>query len=85
MSKDKYERPKPHVKIGTIGHTDYGKTSLTAAITKLLSMPADKETLSLMDNEFIQKDNVDDLPGITLKTQTNCKKSHHKKKKRKKK
>ena len=37
MAKKKFERTKPHVNIGTIGHIDHGKTSLTAAITKYLS------------------------------------------------
>ncbi|WP_254171391.1 GTP-binding protein, partial [Clostridioides difficile] len=36
MAKAKYERTKPHVNIGTIGHVDHGKTTLTAAITKTL-------------------------------------------------
>ena len=38
MAKAKFERTKPHVNIGTIGHVDHGKTTLTAAITKTLSM-----------------------------------------------
>ncbi|MGC8727758.1 MAG: GTP-binding protein, partial [Elusimicrobiales bacterium] len=37
MSKAKFERTKPHVNVGTIGHVDHGKTTLTAAITKVLS------------------------------------------------
>ena len=37
MSKARFERTKPHVNIGTIGHVDHGKTSLTSAITKVLS------------------------------------------------
>ncbi len=37
MSKEKFLRDKPHVNIGTIGHVDHGKTSLTAAITKILA------------------------------------------------
>ena len=37
MAKEKFERTKPHVNIGTIGHVDHGKTTLTAAITKVLS------------------------------------------------
>ena len=37
MSKKKFERSKPHVNIGTIGHIDHGKTTLTAAITKVLA------------------------------------------------
>jgi elongation factor Tu len=35
MSKEKFERNKPHVNVGTIGHVDHGKTTLTAAITKV--------------------------------------------------
>ena len=38
MAKQKFERTKPHVNIGTIGHVDHGKTTLTAAITKVLAM-----------------------------------------------
>ncbi|MBQ7044856.1 MAG: elongation factor Tu, partial [Clostridia bacterium] len=38
MAKEKFERSKPHVNIGTIGHVDHGKTTLTAAITKTLAM-----------------------------------------------
>ena len=37
MAKEKYERTKPHVNVGTIGHVDHGKTTLTAAITTALS------------------------------------------------
>ena len=37
MAKEKFERTKPHCNIGTIGHVDHGKTTLTAAITKTLS------------------------------------------------
>ena len=39
MGKAKFERTKPHVNIGTIGHIDHGKTTLTAAITKYLAIP----------------------------------------------
>ncbi|RMH32837.1 MAG: elongation factor Tu, partial [Acidobacteria bacterium] len=37
MTKERFDRSKPHVNIGTIGHVDHGKTTLTAAITKVLS------------------------------------------------
>ena len=37
MAKEKFERDKPHVNVGTIGHIDHGKTTLTAAITKILA------------------------------------------------
>ncbi|HAN42920.1 MAG TPA: elongation factor Tu, partial [Sphaerochaeta sp.] len=38
MAKEKFERTKPHVNVGTIGHVDHGKTTLTAAITKTLAL-----------------------------------------------
>ena len=66
MAKAKFERTKPHVNIGTIGHVDHGKTTLTAAITK---------TLSLNDSniEFLAYDQIDNAPeekarGITINT-----------------
>ncbi|MFZ1860150.1 MAG: GTP-binding protein, partial [Candidatus Competibacter sp.] len=37
MSKEKFERSKPHVNVGTIGHVDHGKTTLTAAITRVMA------------------------------------------------
>jgi len=40
MAKQKFERTKPHVNIGTIGHVDHGKTTLTAAITQVLALRA---------------------------------------------
>ena len=43
MAKAKFERTKPHVNIGTIGHVDHGKTTLTAAITKVLVSPERQE------------------------------------------
>ncbi len=65
MAKQKYERTKPHVNIGTIGHVDHGKTTLTAAITKVL---ADAGL-----SNFIDYDNIDKAPeererGITIAT-----------------
>ena len=52
MAKAKFERTKPHVNIGTIGHVDHGKTTLTAAITKTLSLANGSEFLdySQIDN-----------------------------------
>ena len=41
MAKEKFERTKPHINIGTIGHVDHGKTTLTAAITKVLNLEGD--------------------------------------------
>ena len=65
MAKGKFERNKPHVNIGTIGHVDHGKTSLTAAITKILSESGKAE--------FKAYDQIDGAPeererGITIST-----------------
>ena len=43
MAKQKFERTKPHVNVGTIGHVDHGKTTLTAAITKVLALQGQAE------------------------------------------
>ena len=65
MAKQKYERTKPHVNIGTIGHVDHGKTTLTAAITKVASLSGGAE--------FKAYDQIDGAPeerarGITIST-----------------
>ncbi len=65
MAKAKFERTKPHVNIGTIGHVDHGKTTLTAAITKYLSL--------VNGSEFLAYDQIDNAPeekarGITINT-----------------
>jgi len=65
MAKAKFERSKPHVNIGTIGHVDHGKTSLTAAITKVLSFVGRAD--------FSAYDQIDKAPeekerGITIST-----------------
>ena len=65
MAKEKFERTKPHVNIGTIGHVDHGKTTLTAAITKVLSLKGEAE--------FKAYDQIDGAPeerarGITINT-----------------
>ena len=66
MAKAKFERTKPHVNIGTIGHVDHGKTTLTAAITKYLA-------LGDANIEFMAYDQIDNAPeerarGITINT-----------------
>ena len=65
MAKAKFERTKPHVNIGTIGHVDHGKTTLTAAITKVLNLEGDAE--------YVDYANIDKAPeererGITINT-----------------
>src|SRR6516164_3981347 len=49
MAKEKFERNKPHLNIGTIGHIDHGKTTLTAAITKVLSEKDSHNTFTAFD------------------------------------
>ncbi|MCE3287859.1 MAG: tuf, partial [Gaiellaceae bacterium] len=66
MAKQKFERTKPHVNVGTIGHIDHGKTTLTAAITKVLSE-------SGTNTEGATFDSIDTAPeerqrGITINT-----------------
>jgi elongation factor Tu len=65
MSKEKFERSKPHVNVGTIGHVDHGKTTLTAAITKVMA--------TKFGGEFKAYDQIDSAPeekarGITIAT-----------------
>ena len=68
MGKAKFERTKEHCNIGTIGHVDHGKTTLTAAITKVLAtrMPTN-------ENQIVDFANIDKAPeererGITINT-----------------
>ncbi len=66
MGKEKFDRSKPHVNIGTIGHIDHGKTTLTAAITKIAG-------LAFGGGKFISYDEIDKAPeekerGITIST-----------------
>ena len=65
MAKAHFERNKPHVNIGTIGHVDHGKTTLTAAITKVLS---DKGQASFQDYNQIDKAPEERERGITINT-----------------
>ena len=51
MSKEKFDRSKPHVNIGTIGHVDHGKTTLTAAITKVLGKNNPKVQFVAFDSD----------------------------------
>ena len=65
MSKEKFNRSKPHCNIGTIGHVDHGKTTLTAAITKVLAEAGGAQ--------FVAYDQIDKAPeekerGITIST-----------------
>ena len=52
MAREKFERTKPHVNIGTIGHVDHGKTTLTAAITATLALNGNSEVKDYSDIEF---------------------------------
>ena len=65
MAKEKFERSKPHVNIGTIGHVDHGKTTLTAAITKVLAMDgkAQYEAYDMIDKAPEERER-----GITIST-----------------
>ena len=65
MAKAKYERTKPHLNIGTIGHVDHGKTTLTAAITKVL---AEHGGAQFMDYSMIDKAPEERERGITINT-----------------
>ncbi len=65
MAKEKFERTKPHVNIGTIGHVDHGKTSLTAAITKVLGM---KGQANYTAYDQIDKAPEEKARGITIST-----------------
>ncbi len=65
MSKEKFERSKPHCNIGTIGHVDHGKTTLTAAITKVL---AEKGGAAFVDYANIDKAPEERARGITIST-----------------
>ena len=65
MAKEKFERTKPHVNVGTMGHIDHGKTTLTAAITKVLADAGSGH------NSFTEFANIDKAPeererGITI-------------------
>ena len=67
MSKEKFNRNKPHCNIGTIGHVDHGKTTLTAAITKVLSEAGGSSSAN-----FVAYDQIDKAQrkkrGITIST-----------------
>ena len=65
MAKEKFERKKPHVNVGTIGHIDHGKTTLTAAITRVL---ATKGLAKYVDFSSIDKAPEEKERGITIAT-----------------
>ena len=65
MAKEKFERTKPHVNIGTIGHVDHGKTTLTAAITAVLAV---KNEAAFMDYDMIDNAPEERERGITIAT-----------------
>ena len=63
MAKEKFERDKPHVNVGTIGHIDHGKTTLTAAISKTL---ADRGLAEYTPFDSIDKAPEEKARGITI-------------------
>ena len=65
MAKQKFERTKPHLNVGTIGHIDHGKTTLTAAITKVLAEAQGGEAVAFED---IDKAPEERQRGITINT-----------------
>jgi elongation factor Tu len=65
VSKEKFERNKPHVNVGTIGHVDHGKTTLTAALTKVM---AETNGGSFMAYDQIDKAPEEKARGITIST-----------------
>ena len=68
MAKAKFDRTKPHCNIGTIGHVDHGKTTLTAAITKVLATRLPSDTNKIVDFENIDKAPEERERGITINT-----------------
>src|ERR1035437_7194489 len=68
MAKSKFERNKPHVNIGTIGHVDHGKPSLTAAITKILSENKGSGSATFTAYDQIDKTPEEKARGITIST-----------------
>ena len=68
MAKAKFDRSKPHCNIGTIGHVDHGKTTLTAAITKVLATRLPSDTNKIVDFENIDKAPEERERGITIST-----------------
>jgi len=65
MAREKFERTKPHVNIGTIGHVDHGKTTLTAAITATLALDGDSEAKAFADIDGAPEERA---RGITINT-----------------
>ena len=70
MSKEKFDRSKPHVNIGTIGHVDHGKTTLTAAISMTLAekLGGDAKTMQILTLHQRKKREVLQLIQLTLST-----------------
>ncbi len=68
MAKAKFDRTKMHANIGTIGHVDHGKTTLTAAITKVLATKMPSETNKIVDFDKIDKAPEEKERGITINT-----------------
>ena len=70
MAREKYERTKPHVNVGTIGHVDHGKTTLTAAITATLAAAGQAELKKFDEIDAAQKKKQEVLLSLLLTQNT---------------
>lgn len=70
MAREKYERKKPHVNVGTIGHVDHGKTTLTAAITGVQQQLVKQQLENSMKSMLLQKKELEVLPSLQLTQNT---------------
>ena len=68
MSKEKFERTKPHVNVGTIGHVDHGKTTLTAALIKCMSEARGGEVKNYADIDNAPEERAVSYTHLTLPT-----------------
>lgn len=66
MAREKYERTKPHVNIGTVGHVDHGKTTLTAAITSVLAAAGQAQAKNSMKSMLLPKKKQEVLLSLLL-------------------
>ena len=67
MAREKFDRTKPHINIGTIGHVDHGKTTLTAAITAVLSLDGSSNAKKYEDIDAAPEELLDDRGAFQLR------------------